>query len=183
MRFHAAAVAGAWVIDLEEKRDSRGFFARAFSQDAFAQRGLAGVFVQCNLSFNIAPGILRGMHYQTAPSLEAKLVRCIQGSIYDVILDLRPESATFLKHFAVELSAVNRRSLYVPPMCAHGYQTLEPNSEVLYLTSGHYNPACERGVRYDDPAFRIAWPLPVLDISAKDASWPLFSAAVAGDRE
>jgi dTDP-4-dehydrorhamnose 3,5-epimerase len=127
---------------------------------------------QCNLSFNRLAGTLRGMHYQRAPHAEAKLVRCTAGAIYDVIVDLRPESSTFMKWAAAELSAENRRLLYVPEGCAHGYQALTDGAEVFYQVSAFYHPPSEGGLRWDDPAFGIRWPLPVVAISAKDASYP-----------
>ena len=172
MKFTQTDLEGAFVIDLEERRDGRGYFARTFCATEFAAHGLKPVFVQSNLSFNYRKGTLRGMHYQVAPATEAKFVRCAKGAIYDVIIDLRPGSPTYLSHFGVELTAESGRALYVPEMFAHGYQTLTDGVEVLYQVSEFYNPACERGVRYNDPSFRIEWPLPVTDISAKDAAWP-----------
>ena len=174
MVFDDTAVDGAMVIRLREHADERGSFARAYCQRTFAEHGLESVMVQANVSLNHKAGTLRGMHYQVAPSLEAKLVRCTRGSIVDVIVDLRPGSPTYLDHIAVELSAANRHALYVPPMCAHGFLTLEDDTEVSYLVSAAYDPASERGVRFDDEAFGIAWPRSVAVISPKDASWPNF---------
>ncbi|HSE97773.1 MAG TPA: dTDP-4-dehydrorhamnose 3,5-epimerase, partial [Blastocatellia bacterium] len=134
-------------------------------------------FVQCNLSFNYRKGTLRGMHYQISPATEAKLVRCTKGAIYDVIIDLRPDSPTYLSHIGVELTGENGRALYVPEMFAHGYQTMSDEAEVMYQVSEFYTPACERGVRHNDPSFGIVWPLPVTDISEKDAAWPLVNLA------
>jgi dTDP-4-dehydrorhamnose 3,5-epimerase len=136
---------------------------------------------QCNLSFNHRAGTLRGMHFQIAPHPEAKLVRCIAGAVLDIIVDVRPGSPTWLQHVAVELSAENRRALYVPPYFAHGYQTLVDGAEVMYQVSGSYVPAAERGLRWDDPELGLAWPLPVKVISNKDASWPLLSERDPGD--
>lgn len=132
--------------------------------------------VQCNLSFNHRAGTLRGMHYQAPPATETKLVRCVRGAIFDVIVDLRPNSPTFLQHVGVELTAENRRALYVPELFAHGYQTLTDDTEVLYMVGEFYTPGAERGLRYDDPALGIAWPLPVSAISEKDLAWPPRSA-------
>jgi dTDP-4-dehydrorhamnose 3,5-epimerase len=180
MRFNPTDIAGVAVIDLQEHRDDRGFFARSFCQDEFTEHGLLPIVAQCNISYNHVAGTLRGMHYQLPPATEAKLVRCIAGAIVDQIVDLRPDSPTFRQHVTVELSAANRRSLYVPPMFAHGYQTLVDDTEVLYQVSERYTPGMERGLRYDDPALALQWPMPVGAISAKDASWPLLETAGVG---
>ena len=168
-------IEGVAIIDLDLRADDRGFFARTFCVDEFGDAGLSTQVEQCNLSFNHRAGTLRGMHFQVAPHPEAKLVRCIAGAIVDIIVDMRPESPTRLQHVAVELSAANRRALYVPPHFAHGYQTLVDGAEVLYQVSGSYAPQAERGLRYDDPALDLPWPLPVSTISTKDASWPLLA--------
>ena len=173
MKFVSTPIAGVAVLELEERRDERGFFARSFCQDEFTAHGLQPDVLQCNLSYNVQAGTLRCMHYQLAPATEAKLVSCISGAIVDIIVDLRPGSPTFRQHVAVELSAANRRSLYVPPMFAHGFQTLVDHTEVLYQVSERYTPGQERGLRYDDPALGLTWPLPVTAISEKDAGWPL----------
>jgi dTDP-4-dehydrorhamnose 3,5-epimerase len=173
MRFTETPLRGAFLIDLEPRQDHRGFFSRTFCAEEFAAHGLKPAVVQCNLSYNFEKGTLRGMHYQIPPACETKLVRCTQGAIYDVIIDLRPESPTYLTHFGVELTAANRRALYVPEMFAHGYQSLTEGAEVIYHVSELYTPGCERGLRYDDPTFGIAWPLAVSVISDKDATWPL----------
>jgi dTDP-4-dehydrorhamnose 3,5-epimerase len=165
---------GAFVIEVEKHEDERGFFARTFCQREFEAHGLNTRVVQCNLSFNKRKGILRGMHFQTAPFAEAKLVRCMAGSIYDVIIDLRPSSRTFKQHFAVELSAENRRMLYIPEEFAHGFQTLEDNSEVFYQMSQYYSAEHARGVRWDDPAFGIAWPSGERTIIDRDTKYPNF---------
>lgn len=172
------AIDGAAIIDLEEHSDDRGFFARTFCRDEFAAAGLQNVVDQSNLSFNHRAGTVRGMHFQIAPHPEAKLVRCIRGAIVDMIVDMRPGSPTRLQHVAVELSADNRRALYVPPYFAHGYQTLVDGTEVMYQVSGSYEPTAERGLRHDDPQLGLDWPLPVSVISAKDASWPLLAERV-----
>ena len=145
MTFEQTPLAGAWVLNLEERPDSRGFFARTFCSREFEEYGLKPAVAQCNVSFNHKAGVLRGMHYQVAPSTEAKLVRCTRGSVFDVIIDMRPKSPTYLRHFGIELTATNRTALYVPEMFAHGYQTLEPQSEVFYQVSEFYAPGTERG--------------------------------------
>ncbi len=175
MIISTTAIEGPAIIDLEQRSDDRGFFARTFCTDEFGAAGLQTVVEQCNLSGNYKAGTLRGMHFQIAPHPEAKLVRCIRGAIVDIIVDMRPDSPTRLQHVAVELTADNRRAFYVPPFFAHGYQTLVDDSEVLYQVSGSYEPSAERGLRHDDPALGITWPLPVSVISAKDASWPLIA--------
>ena len=167
------AVAGPAIIDLELREDERGFFARSFDRTEFAAAGLEPVVEQCNVSFNHRAGTLRGMHFQVAPATEAKLVRCTAGAVLDIIVDVREGSPTYLQHVAVELTATNRRSLYVPPMFAHGYQTLVDGAEVTYQVSEAYTPGTERGLRHDDPVLGLSWPLPVSAISAKDAGWPL----------
>jgi dTDP-4-dehydrorhamnose 3,5-epimerase len=171
-------VAGAACLELKLLADERGFFARTFCAQEFREAGLSPVVEQCNMSFNHRAGTLRGMHYQSDPAPEAKLVRCTRGAILDVIVDVRPESDTYLQHFAVELTADNRRALYVPPLCAHGYQTLCDHTEVVYQVSAAYAPGTERGLRYDDPDMGIHWPLAVASLSDKDAGWPLLSEAV-----
>ncbi|HUF74579.1 MAG TPA: dTDP-4-dehydrorhamnose 3,5-epimerase [Gammaproteobacteria bacterium] len=176
MRFVATPLNDAWIVELEPVEDSRGFFARSFSSREFESRGLNPVVAQCNISMNHKKGTLRGMHYQVPPAAETKFVRCTAGAIYDVIIDLRPDSSTYLRHFGVELSAENHRSLYLPRMFAHGYMTLTDNAVFTYQVSEFYAPGFERGIRYDDPAFGIEWPLEVAVISDKDASWPPFDA-------
>jgi dTDP-4-dehydrorhamnose 3,5-epimerase len=175
MRLTSTALAGATIVDLELREDDRGFFARTFCREEFATAGLEPLVEQCNLSYNHRAGTLRGMHYQLAPAEEAKLVRCTRSAIVDVIVDMRPESATYLQHVAVELTADNRRALYVPPMFAHGYLTLADGAEVVYQVSQAYMPGAEAGLRYDDPALGIGWPVPVTVISPKDAAWPLLA--------
>jgi dTDP-4-dehydrorhamnose 3,5-epimerase len=170
---------GVAVLDLEPREDERGIFARTFCRQEFVAAGLEPMVEQCNLSYNHRAGTLRGMHYQVAPAMEAKLVRCTAGAILDAVVDVRPGSPTYLQHFSVELTATNRRSLYVPPMFAHGYLTLVDGAEVSYQVSQAYTPGTERGLRYDDPALGLAWPLPVSVISDKDAAWPLLGEPAA----
>jgi dTDP-4-dehydrorhamnose 3,5-epimerase len=177
MRFTETPLAGAYLIEPELLEDERGFFARTFCAREFSEHGLQPVVAQSNLSFNHSKGTLRGMHYQVAPAEEAKLVRCTSGAILDVIIDLRPDSPTYLSHFGAELSAGNRTALYVPELFAHGYQTLADDTEVLYQVSEFYTPGSEQGLRHDDTAFDIDWPLAVSVISEKDSSWPPFRAA------
>ena len=176
MIFTETPLPGAYLLDLERREDDRGFFARTFCQHEFEAHGLRTSVAQCNLSFNHERGTLRGMHYQAPPATEPKLVRCTRGAIYDVIVDLREGSPTYLRHFGVELSEDNRRSLYVPDLFAHGYLTLTDGAEVAYQVGEFYTPGCERGLRHDDPALGIEWPAPVRVISDKDRAWPLLAA-------
>jgi dTDP-4-dehydrorhamnose 3,5-epimerase len=180
MIFTKTHLPGAFIIDLEEKADSRGFFARTFCAEEFAAHGLKPTVAQCNLSFNHQKGTLRGMHYQILPAAETKLIRCTQGAIYDVIIDMRPESPTYLLHIGVELTAENRRALYVPEMFAHGYQALTDGAEVVYQVGEFYTPGYERGLRYDDPLLGISWPLSATEMSEKDRNWPLLESILIG---
>jgi dTDP-4-dehydrorhamnose 3,5-epimerase len=180
MRFKELEIPGAYVVSLEEKTDGRGFFARTFCAREFASQGLQTNFVQCNVSYNYTKGTLRGMHYQTVPAGEAKLIRCINGAVHYVLIDMRPGSPTYLLHTELELKAAERLQLYVPEMLAIGYQTLTDDSEVIYQLGEFYTPEYECGLRHDDPAFGIEWPLPVTEISRKDASWPLFESIPTG---
>jgi len=175
MKFLPTPLAGAWLVELERREEERGFFARTFCAEEFQATGLASSFVQCNISFNVQRGTLRGLHYQKSPAAEAKLVRCTAGGILDVIVDLRPDSSSYLQHFAVELNARNRLALYVPEGFAHGFQTLEDQTEVFYQMSTFYVPTLASGIRPSDPKLAIAWPLPVSRISEKDQQWPLLS--------
>lgn len=175
MKFTETPLAGAYLIELDLLRDDRGFFARGWCSREFAAHGLAAHIVQANVSFNHRAGTLRGMHYQVAPYQETKLVRCTAGALYDVILDLRPSSATFGQWYAAELSAENRKMLYVPAGFGHGYQTLVDATEAFYQVSEYYTPGAEQGIRYNDPRFNIEWPLAVQEISPKDAAWPDYS--------
>jgi dTDP-4-dehydrorhamnose 3,5-epimerase len=164
---------GAFIIDLELKEDNRGFFARAFCQQEFEEHGLKPVIAQANLAFNKRKGSVRGMHFQFPPTAETKLVRCTRGAILDIIVDLRPESPTYLDHVAVELTVDNHRALYVPERFAHGYQVLEDVTETSYQVGEFYTPESEGGLRYDDPALGLTWPLPVTEMSEKDRAWAL----------
>lgn len=176
MIFRETKLKGAYVIELELLEDERGFFARSFCQKEFEEHGLNSHIAQCNISYNKKEGTLRGMHYQEAPYEEAKLVSCIRGMIYDVIIDLRPDSSTYCQWVAVELNAENYKMLYVPEGFAHGFQTLEDSTEVFYRMSEFYHPECAQGVRWDDPKFNIEWPK-VEDriISSKDKSYSDYS--------
>lgn len=173
MIFTETRLKGAFILDIERREDNRGFFARAFCQKEFADNGLKPVIAQANVAFNRKKGTLRGMHFQFPPVAETKLVRCTRGAILDIIVDLRPESPTYLDHVAVELTADNHRSLYVPEQFAHGYQVLEDVTETSYQVGEFYTPGVEGGLRYDDPRLRLQWPLPVTEISEKDGSWKL----------
>lgn len=179
MRLIETALPGAHVVEPQPIEDARGFFARTFCAAEFAARGLATVFVQHNTSGNIRRGTLRGLHFQRPPHQEVKVVSCLKGAVFDVIVDLRPASPTFRRWLGVELSAANRRSLYIPEGFAHGFQTLADDSEVGYLMSAMYEPGAAAGYRWDDPAFAIAWPLPPAVMSEKDRAWPPFVVAAA----
>ena len=174
MIFTETPLKGAYIIEPERIEDERGFFARSWCVEEFKEHGLNPNLVQCNISFNKKKGTLRGMHYQAAPHEEAKLVRCTKGALYDTIIDLRGDSPTFKHWFGVELTAENRKALYIPEGFAHGFQTLEYDTEVLYQMSEFYHPECARGVRYDDPALKVTWPVEVVTISEKDARYPDF---------
>ena len=174
MKYHETKLAGVFEVRIEPQYDERGFFARTWCQNEFEARGLNSRLVQCSISFNTRKGTLRGMHYQVEPYAETKLVRCTRGAIYDVILDLRVKSPTFKDWIAVVLSAETRNMVYVPEGCAHGFLTLEDESEVFYEMSEFYNAESARGVRWDDPAFRIAWPGKVEVISERDRTYPNF---------
>jgi len=173
MRFTETEILGAMVIDPTPHKDDRGRFMRAWCVREFADHGLEFRPVQANLGFSRVKGTTRGMHFQVAPALEAKLVRCTRGSIFDVVLDLRPESRTYGDWYGTELSAENGRMLFVPEQCAHGYQTLEDETEMYYMASQFYTPASTRGVRFDDLAFGISWPLTATVVSEQDRNWPL----------
>jgi dTDP-4-dehydrorhamnose 3,5-epimerase len=176
MRFVETPLAGARVIEIEPHADARGFFARTFCRDTLLAAGLPGEFVQASVSHNIRRGTLRGMHFQAAPHEEPKLVRCTRGAIFDVIVDLRPASTTHRRWFGIELSAENHRTLYVPPGFAHGFQTLVDDTEILYQMAEPYVAAAARGVRWNDPAFGIAWPIAEPFMSERDASYPDYRA-------
>jgi dTDP-4-dehydrorhamnose 3,5-epimerase len=177
MVFKETRLKGAFIIELEKIADSRGFFSRVWCQKEFEVNGLNPNVVQCNLSFNTSKGTLRGMHYQIAPHEEAKIVRCIRGKVYDVIIDLRPKSPTYLRWIGVELSSENRKMLYVPESFAHGYLTLTDNTELFYQVSHFYSPEYESGIRWNDRTFNIKWPqTDGIIITDKDKSWPDFQA-------
>jgi len=173
LRFTETSIPGAWVIDPSPRVDERGQFMRAWCAREFASQGINFVPVQANMGFSIRQGTTRGMHFQKAPALEAKLVRCTRGAMFDVVLDLRPESTSFGKWYGVELSADNGRMLYLPEHCGHGYQTLVDNTEMYYMASEYYTPVAASGVRFDDPAFDIQWPLTATAVSEQDRTWPL----------
>jgi dTDP-4-dehydrorhamnose 3,5-epimerase len=175
MKFHSTKLHGAYLVELEPAHDNRGFFARTFCVEEFAALGLEANFPQHSISSSSRKGTLRGMHYQREPHSEAKLVRCTQGAILDVIIDIRPDSATYRGWQEFELSSVNRHQLYIPKGFAHGFQTLSDDTEVNYLISAPYKPELAHGIRYNDPAFAISWPLSVTEISEKDLHWPDFA--------
>jgi dTDP-4-dehydrorhamnose 3,5-epimerase len=174
MLFTETTLQGAFVIDVERHEDERGFFAREFCEEEFAAHGLKPVAAQSSLCFNTKAGTLRGMHFQYPPATEAKLVRCLRGAVLDIIVDLRPESPTYLKHIAVELNEDNWRALYVPERFAHGYQTLRDSSVMSYHISEFYTPDAEGGLRHDDPVLGLKWPMPVAAISEKDLSFKTY---------
>jgi dTDP-4-dehydrorhamnose 3,5-epimerase len=177
MRFIETRLSGAFIVEPEPRRDERGYFERVWCANELAARGLNGAFVQCNGSGSVARGTLRGLHYQRPPYMEVKLIRCIRGAVFDVVVDLRRESPSYLAWFGVELTADQRNMVYVPEGCAHGYLTLEDQSEVMYPVSQFYHPDAEQGVRWDDPRFGIIWPDggPTI-VSEKDQRWPDFTA-------
>ncbi len=175
MIFKETKLKGAFVIEPERLCDSRGFFARTFCQREFIQHGLNPRVVQCNVSFNKKKGALRGIHHQITPRQEDKLIRCTNGAIYDVIIDLRPESSTFKEWFSVELTSENRKMVYVPKSFSHGFMTLKDNTEVFYQMSEFYFPEYARGIRWNDPAFKIEWPEKITSISEKDMNYSDFS--------
>ncbi|MDP2480841.1 MAG: dTDP-4-dehydrorhamnose 3,5-epimerase [Candidatus Palauibacterales bacterium] len=172
MIFRETEISGARVVEVERLEDERGFFARTWCSSEFQDAGLSPRLVQCSLSFNRERGTLRGLHYQAAPYREAKLVRCTMGSIHDVIVDLRADSPTYLEHVSAVLTAENRLAIYVPEGCAHGFQTLEDDTEVFYQMTEFYESSAGRGVRWDDPALRIEWPLEPTVISERDRGYP-----------
>jgi len=172
--FHETKLKGSYILDLERMEDLRGFFARSWCRREFEAHGLNPRLVQCNISFNTAKGTLRGMHYQGKPFEEAKLIRCTMGAIYDVIVDIRPDSPSFKRYLSVVLTPGNRKMLYVPEGFAHGFLTLEENTEVFYQMSEFYAPECARGIRWNDPAFGIEWPSAAQVLSDRDRNYPDF---------
>jgi dTDP-4-dehydrorhamnose 3,5-epimerase len=173
LNFIESGIAGAKVITPNPHGDNRGRFMRAWCVREFAENGLDFLPVQANMGFSLQKGTLRGMHFQESPASEAKLVRCTRGAIFDVVLDLRPDSTTYFKWYGTELTAENGRMLYIPEHCAHGYQTLEESTEMHYMTSAFYTPSAARGVRFNDPSFKIEWPLVATIVSEQDLNWPL----------
>ncbi len=176
MKFVVTALKGAYIIEPEQLCDDRGFFARTWCKKEFLAQGLNPELVQCNISFNRKKGTLRGMHHQVAPHQEAKLVRCTAGAIYDVLVDLRPLSPTFKSWVGVELSAENRKMIYVPEGFSHGFLTLMDDTEVFYQMSEYYAPECARGYRWNDPTFNIVWPEKIANISERDLNYPDFDS-------
>lgn len=175
MRFIETELSGVYLVELEKREDHRGFFARTWCRDEIAREGLDPTIAQMNTGFTLQKGTLRGMHFQRAPDAEVKFVRCTRGSVFDVAVDLRPESPTFKKWVGFELTAINERMLWIPEGLAHGYQTLEDETEILYTTSRPYAPDSASGVRWDDPAFGISWPMEVARISDADRNWSDFT--------
>ena len=177
MNFVPTPLAGSFLIEIDRKEDTRGFFARLWCREEFEAHGIAIDVVQASVSHNAVAGTLRGMHFQWPPSREAKLVRCERGRVYDVIIDLRPDSPTFTHHFTVTLDGERRNALYIPSGFAHGFQTLEADSDVIYMMSDFHRPDVADGLRFDDPAFGIDWPLPVTRIIERDCNYPNFDQA------
>jgi dTDP-4-dehydrorhamnose 3,5-epimerase len=180
MIFRSTPLAGAYVVEQEPRADERGFFARAFCAREFADAGLESSFVQANNTLTLWQGTVRGFHYQLPPAAEVKLVRCIAGAVFDVIVDIRPDSATYKKSFGARLDWKNRHMMYVPHGCAHGFISLTDDAELSYMVSAFYDPKQERGLRHDDPAFDVNWPVAVTGISAKDSIWPDFDPEFHG---
>lgn len=178
MVFTETRIPGVVIVDIEPRPDARGFFARCYCQREFEEYGLPPLGIQCNISQNLRKGTLRGMHFQPAPNGEPKLVRCNRGRILDLVADIRPTSPTYGQHIPIELTAANHRAVFIPADCAHGFQTLEDDTEVLYLMGRAYSPGFARGFRFDDPAFSIEWPLAVSSISPQDLAWPAFHESV-----
>ncbi len=175
MFFTETKLKGAFIVDLKRLEDERGFFARAFCQKEFTEHGLKPIIAQANIAFSKKKGTLRGMHFQFPPAAETKLVRCTRGAVWDIIVDLRPESPTYLDHVAVQLTADNHRAIYVPERFAHGYQVLEENTETSYQVGEFYTPTADGGLRYNDPKLSLEWPIPVTELSSKDNNWKFLS--------
>lgn len=183
MKFHPTPLKGAYTIEPERRGDDRGFFARVFCQSEFTEAGLTPQFVQVNNSLSAKKGTLRGLHYQLAPKAEVKIVRCIRGALWDAIVDLRPDSPTFTQWFGAELNAENRLMMYVPQGFAHAILTLTDDAEALYMVSEFYGPEQERGLRWNDPKFKIDWPIEPSEVSPKDAKWPDFDPQFHGTEQ
>jgi len=177
MIFHETPIAGAWLIELEPFEDERGSFSRILCQDEFAAAGISLLVAQANLATSKRAGVLRGLHYHEKPVHEQKLVRCVAGAVFDVLFDMRPESPSWRTAFHVRLDAANRLSVFIPAGVAHGYQTLEPDTSFIYMTDHFYSPGFEKGVRFDDPILGVDWPLPPIDMAARDTRWPLLPPA------
>lgn len=177
MKFTESPLQNAWILEIEPRGDERGYFARTFCRNELEAHGLDATIVQSNSSYSRDAGTLRGMHYQKAPAEETKLIRCLRGSIFDVIIDLRPDSSTYLQSYGIELTADNLRMLYIPKGFAHGFMTLQDHTEVLYMVGEYYTPNCEDGLRYNDPKFNIEWPVEPSVVSEKDQNWPDFVAS------
>lgn len=175
MIFTPTPIAGAYLIDLEPRIDHRGSFARAFCRQEFVAAGIEFDILQCNLAHTNRAGVVRGLHFQEKPSEDKKLVRCVAGAVFDALVDMRPDSSTYHRVYWVKLDAVTRQALYVPGGVAHGYQALADHTEFLYMTDQYYVPGLEKGVRFDDPAIAIPWPLPPIDVVARDLAWPLLA--------
>jgi dTDP-4-dehydrorhamnose 3,5-epimerase len=180
MKFHQTSLPGAYTIELEKRGDDRGFFARLYCQREFETAGIPTPVVQINNSLTARAGTLRGMHYQLPPAAEIKVVRCIRGALFDVIIDLRPDSPTYAQWFGAELSAENRLMMYVPRGFAHGFLTLTDDTEAFYLVNALYTPEAERGIRFNDPRFDVSWPRVPVEVSEKDRNWPEFNPAFHG---
>lgn len=174
MKFIETPLKGAYVVELEKRGDERGFFARSFCVDEFKERGLNPTVLQANISGSTKKGTLRGLHYQTAPMAEVKFIRCMKGAVFDVLVDVRPDSPTFKKWYGIELSVDNQKAVYIPEGFAHGHQTLQFDSQIMYMVSQVYSPEHERGIRYNDPAIGVLWPLVPTVMSGKDKAWPDF---------
>jgi dTDP-4-dehydrorhamnose 3,5-epimerase len=173
MIFTETPLSGVYVVELEKRGDDRGFFARTFCAREFSEHGLQTQFVQINTSSSADPGTIRGLHYQRPPAEETKLIRCIQGALWDVVVDVRPCSPTYLQSVGVELSAENGKQMYVPKGFAHGFMTLQPNTIAVYMADAYYTPDLEEGFRWNDPGLSVTWPLPATVVSKKDKTWPL----------
>jgi dTDP-4-dehydrorhamnose 3,5-epimerase len=173
MIFEPTPLKDAWIVTQKPIGDDRGYFARAFCEKEFEAHGIPSRFVQCNTSFSKDVGTLRGLHWQAAPAPEPKFMRCTRGAIYDIMVDMRPDSPTYLQHFGIELTPGNQTMVYIPAYFAHAFLTLAPDSQSFYMVGGFYNPECERGVRYDDPKLGIELPIEPRIVSEKDRSWPL----------
>jgi len=180
MKFEETPLKGAYRIDLEKREDERGFFSRLYCKKEFSELNLTTSFVQINNSFNLDKGTLRGMHYQLSPDAEVKMIRCLKGSIFDMALDLRPDSSTYGKSFGLELNDHNRTMFYIPEGFAHGFITLEESTEIIYFSSSFYSPDSERGIKFDDKSFNWNWPLQPSVVSDKDKSWPDFDREYHG---